>query len=160
EDVVEGAIIALGPDMRGVGRVDQLSRDPYSWPELSDAALEHVTHAQFAADILHADCSSLIDKGRVASDDEQPLNPRQSSDDVLDHAVGEIVLFGIPTHVLEWQDRDRRLESLGKTVCRLNRRGRIPGGNNPCRRSGLDMFDNSDKSVSDARHRRNEAPSV
>ena len=32
----------------------------------------------------------------------------QARDDVLDHAVGKIVLIGIRTHVLERQDRDRR----------------------------------------------------
>ena len=33
---------------------------------------------------------------------------RDSADNLLDHAVGEILLLGVSAHVLEWHDRQRR----------------------------------------------------
>src|ERR1019366_3704795 len=40
--------------------------------------------------------------------------PRQSCDYVLHHAVGEVFLLGIATHVLEWQNGDRWLGGEGR----------------------------------------------
>jgi len=40
----------------------------------------------------HLDCAALVRKARIARDDRKALEPAERTD-VLDHAVGEIVLF-------------------------------------------------------------------
>src|SRR6516225_9402645 len=52
---------------------------------------------------------ALVDEGGIARDDEEAADARKSGRDVLDHAVGEILLFGIAAHIREGQDSDRRL---------------------------------------------------
>ena len=48
EDVLEVAVVALGPEVV-VGRgVDQLHRDAHPLPDLAHAALDHVLHAELA----------------------------------------------------------------------------------------------------------------
>ena len=92
--------------MPSVLRVDQLAGDPHPIARPADAALEDVAHAELAADLLDVDGFALVGKGAVASDDEQRLEARQRSDNVLHDAVGEIFLVGIATHVLERQHGD------------------------------------------------------
>jgi hypothetical protein len=35
---------------------------------------------------------------RIASDDEEPPNPRQRGDNLLDNAIDKIFLFGVTAH--------------------------------------------------------------
>src|SRR5262249_47560277 len=72
-------------------------------------ALEHVADAKLSSDLLHIDSLALVSEGRIARDHEQPADAAQGGDDLLDHAVAEIFLLGIATHVLEWQDGDCRV---------------------------------------------------
>ena len=95
--------------MRSGCGVDELPGDAHAIAGLAHAAFEHVAHAELAADLLHVDRPALVGEGRIARDDEQPLDARKAGDDVVDHAVGEIFLLGIAAHVLERQHGDRRL---------------------------------------------------
>ena len=94
--------------------VDELPGDADARSRPAHAAFQHVAHAEVAADLLHVDGAALVGEGRVARDDEHVPVAGQARDDVLDHAVGEIVLIGIRTHVLERQDRDRRHVGSGR----------------------------------------------
>ena len=85
---------------------------------LAHAAFQHVAHAQLAAHLLHVDRPALVGEARVARDDEQPADARQRRDDVLDHAVGEIVLLGVAAQVQERQDGDGGLVGKGQGMCR------------------------------------------
>ncbi len=94
-----------------------------SWPVmrtrcagLAHAALEHVAHAELAADLLHVDGPALVGEARVAGDHEQPADARQRGDDVLDDAVGEVLLLRVAAHVLERQHGDRRLVGKRRAV--------------------------------------------
>jgi hypothetical protein len=59
EDVVQGAIILLGPHM-ALGRgINQLRSDADTIAARLDAALQHVAHAEIPADLLHADRLAL-----------------------------------------------------------------------------------------------------
>ena len=78
-------------------------------PDLRTPPFQDVAHPEFAPDLAHVDGLALVDEARIARDHEQPLDPRQSGDDVLDHPVGEIVLLRVAAHVLKRQHRDRRL---------------------------------------------------
>ena len=117
EDVLEAAIVALGPDVMPIGCVDELRGDANAVPGFAHAAFEHVAHAKFAADLAHVDRLALVGERRVARDDEQPARSRQRRDDILGDAVGEILLLRIAAHVLEGQHRDRRLGRKRRAWC-------------------------------------------
>ena len=87
--------------------VDELPGDAHAICRLAHATFEHIADAEFAADLFHVDRSALVGEGRIASDNEQPLDPREAGNDALYHAVAEIVLVGIAAHVLKRQYRDR-----------------------------------------------------
>ena len=109
EDVLELAVVALGPDVPvGLG-IDQLHRDAHAVARLAHAALDHVLHAELRRHLLDPDRAVLVHEGRVARDHEQVAKARERGDDVLGQAVGEELLLGIAAHVDERQDRDRRL---------------------------------------------------
>ena len=82
--------------------------DPHAARRRPHAALEHVAHAELAPDLLHVHRAPLVGEARVAGDHEQPAHPRQRADDLLDDAVGEVLLRRVPAQVLERQHRDRR----------------------------------------------------
>jgi hypothetical protein len=51
----------------------------------------------------------LYVKLEIAGDDEEPPDAGERSNDLLDHAVGEIFLIGVAAHIGERHYRDRRL---------------------------------------------------
>src|SRR6516225_4766222 len=71
--------------MRPVRGVDQLRGDAHATACLAHGAFEHIAHAEFAPDLLHIDGAAFVGEARVASDDEEPFDPREGSDDLLDH---------------------------------------------------------------------------
>jgi hypothetical protein len=81
--------------------------------------------------LLHVDELPFIRKTRITGDHEQPADPRQRGDDLLDHAVDEIVLLRVAAHIGERQRRDRRL--VGK---RRRARNRLHGFGGYSRRAG------------------------
>jgi hypothetical protein len=85
----------VGPQMRAGRNIDELRRDAHPLRQLAHAALEHVTDAQLATDLLHVHRPALVGEARVARDHEQPADVTERGDDVLDHAVGEVVLPGV-----------------------------------------------------------------
>src|SRR4029434_9576754 len=94
----------------GAGRcVDQLAGDAQPTSRLADTALQHVTHAQLPGHLAHVDCPALVGKGRISCDHEQLVEAGQGRDDVLDHAVDEILLFEVARHVGERQYGNRGL---------------------------------------------------
>ena len=94
----------------GTGRgVYQLTGDAHPVAGLAHAAFEHVAHAQFARHLLHVDRTPFVGEARIARDDEQPANARQCRDDLLDHAVGKILLLRVAAHILKRQHRNRCL---------------------------------------------------
>src|SRR5436190_16600767 len=42
------------------------------------------------------------------------MDAAQRRNDFVDHAIGEIFLFGVATHIGKWQDGNRRLVGKGK----------------------------------------------
>src|ERR1700742_4680409 len=95
--------------MSSRARVDQLACDAYLVTALAYGTFEHVTDPQLASDLLHVDRLPLVSEARIASDDEQPATTGECGKNFLDHAVGEILLLRIARHILEGQNRDRRL---------------------------------------------------
>jgi hypothetical protein len=93
--------------MRARGGVDQLGCNPDTIGRLAHTALEHITHAEMAADLLDAYRSPLEADGRAACDDEQPFDARQPGDDVFHHALAEIILLGIAAQIRKRKHRHR-----------------------------------------------------
>jgi hypothetical protein len=117
---------------------DQLRRDAHPVTRLAHASLQHIAHAEFPPDLPHIDGPAFVGEARIARDHEQPFDPRQAGDDVLDHAVGDILLLAIAAHVLERQDRDRRPVGQRKASRGLFGRGGFT------RRGGLDASGDAD----------------
>ena len=71
ENILERAVVALGPDMRVRFRVDQLRIDPDLVSGAAHAALEHVANAELLGNPGNIYRRVFIGKNRVARNDEQ-----------------------------------------------------------------------------------------
>ena len=89
KDVGEVAVITLGPNVVAGRGFDQLSSDTDAVAGFTQAAFEHVAHAQFAPDLANLDRAALVGEAGVTRDDEQRRIARQCGDHVLGDAVGE-----------------------------------------------------------------------
>ena len=130
EHVFQRPIEAVGPEMRTGLCNEQLPGDTHPAAAFAHAAFEDIAHAQFAADLLYVDRLALVGEARIAGDDKEPADAREGGDDLLDHAIGEIVLLRVARHVLERQYRDRGL--IGQRQRRFS-----PHPISPSRRSSL-----------------------
>ncbi|MNF84439.1 hypothetical protein D3C84_668000 [compost metagenome] len=158
EDVVERAFEALRPEVRSGRRIDQLPGDAHPVTGPAHAAFQHVTHAELLADTLDVHGAAFVREAGIARDHEQPTDPRQGSDDVLHHAVGEIFLLRVAAQVLEGQDGDRGFVRqhegfipVGGHACVDIVSVRLPG------LGGLACLDLANEAVTLARHRANQA---
>src|SRR5205085_7568202 len=95
EDVFEIAIELVRPDVRVRRRINQLAGHTNPFSRLAYAAFQHIASAKLTADLLDVDGLSFVGETRISRDYEQQFRARQSRDDILDHAVGEIFLFRI-----------------------------------------------------------------
>src|SRR5690349_21181967 len=95
--------------MRARERVDQLRGDPNPWAGFAHGPFEYIPHPKLPPDLLNVNGRSLIRKTRIASDDEEPADAAKRGNDFLDHAVSEIFLLRVATHISKRQHRDRRL---------------------------------------------------
>jgi hypothetical protein len=107
EDGSEVALVAIGPNVGAGLGLDQLGDDAHPGAGLAYAALSHVAHAKLAADLQHIGDPDLVDEARLAGDHEQPAHARQGHENVVDHAVGEVLLLRIAAHVGKRQHGDR-----------------------------------------------------
>src|SRR5215813_6764763 len=93
EDVIDVALVRLGPQMLAGIRSDQLRRDPQSVAGPSNTAFEDVRYVEFCRD--GGDIVRLSSKGkrRGAGNDVQLWRLRQEVEELLGEAVGEVSLF-------------------------------------------------------------------
>ncbi|MBK6452488.1 MAG: hypothetical protein IPF84_08105 [Proteobacteria bacterium] len=72
------------------------------------AAFEQSGHTELLADLANIDVLASFEReARRAGGDMDARNFRQGVDDFLGHAIAEILVLGIGTHVCERQDRNR-----------------------------------------------------
>src|SRR5215813_4672655 len=120
EHVFENAIEAIRPNVTAGHRIDELPGNAHARSTLAHATFEHIAHPQLATDLLHVNGLALVGERRVSGDYEEPADTREPTGDVLDHAVSEILLLGLPTHVLKrqngdgWPVRKREVRGIGK----------------------------------------------
>src|SRR5262249_2486565 len=74
-----------------------------------DAALQHIANSKFLRDLFWWNILALVVGGRIARDDKNARDLREVGDQIVRHAIGEILLFWIVAHIRERQHRDRRL---------------------------------------------------
>src|ERR1700730_10885715 len=112
--------------MRAGDRVDQLPGNADPIAAFAHRAFEHIAHAKLMPDLLRIGRLALVRETRIAGDDEQPADARERGNDLLYHAIGEILLLRVAAHICERQHRDRRL--IGKRQRRLTGRRWALGG--------------------------------
>jgi hypothetical protein len=74
EHVFQGAVEAVGPEMRADFRVDQLRSDADPAAAFADRAFQHIADAEFPPDPLHIDRLALVGEGAVPGDHEEPAD--------------------------------------------------------------------------------------
>src|ERR1700730_7470144 len=114
ENIFQGAVETVGPEMRAGFRLDQLRGNPHATGGLAYRAFQHVTNAQFAGYPLHIDGLPFVREARITGDYEQPTDATEGCDDFLDHPINEIFLLRVAAHVLEREDGNRGLVRGGE----------------------------------------------
>ena len=126
------AVISFSPKMTPVGGIHELRRDPDAVSRPAHAPLNHVSGTERAANIAHVHGFPAKRECGVACDHREFAETGELGDHILRHAVTEIDLLGIAAHVLEWQNRNRRL--VGTEARR--QRGRRAGKDHPVSSDG------------------------
>src|SRR5882757_6698843 len=96
------------------GGFDQLACDPYPCTGFSNASFKKIANAKLAPDLLDVDGLALVRKAGVSRDHKQGFKSRQCSGDFLHRAVCEVLLLGVATHILKWQNGDGRFVGESK----------------------------------------------
>ena len=99
KDVAQLAIVSLGPDMLTRRRVDQLPCDADASSRSSNTTLKDVANPKLSSHISNIDGSTLVGKGRVSCDNEEPAQARKCRGDILGYPVSEVLLLGIAAHI-------------------------------------------------------------
>src|SRR5882762_8887298 len=128
EDVVEVAVVTLGPEVIVARPVHQLGGDPYAATCFAHTAFQYMVDLEFTCDFRHVDVLALEYESAVAGGHRQRRDLAQIRDDVLGDSVAKILLLRIAAHVGKGQDADRDARGTG------SRGGRCRTGD---RRHGL-----------------------
>src|SRR5215831_7151654 len=96
ENVCHVALEPVCPNVRACHRIDQLPCDADFPRRLAHSPLKDITDAKPASDLLDIDGFAFERKARIASDDEQPFEPRKCGDDLLYHSIGKYSCSGSP----------------------------------------------------------------
>ena len=112
----------FGPQMR-IGRgVDQPGGDAYLLAGLLDASIQHIAHAELAADPPGVDRPVGVGQRGVARDHEHAIEPREIGRQIFGNAIDKIKMFlWIVADIGERQHDDRqsarrRLAAVGNCL--------------------------------------------
>jgi hypothetical protein len=72
EDVVQLAVVPMGPNVFAGRCVNKLPRDADPSTRGPDAAFEDISDRELQGDLPNVDGSPLVGKSRIARDDEEP----------------------------------------------------------------------------------------
>lgn len=103
----------LGPEMFAVNGVDKLGNNPQLVSRPLDTAFQYIPNTQFLGHILYFRGLALEDEAGVAGDDKQIRRRGLYRDDVLGHAISEIVLFRSP---VKFSNGNTAMEGLSGNV--------------------------------------------
>src|SRR5579859_2021643 len=110
QQAAQFAIILPRPEAGLVPHLDELRGNSYLVRVAPDAALQHVLHSQFTANLFQVRLAVLVVHDRSTRDDPEVLGieTSESGDHFLRHAVAEIILPGVSSEVLEGKNRQHR----------------------------------------------------
>ncbi len=124
EDVVELAVVGVGPQVIAGACVDELRRHPNPVILAPHAALEDIRHAEPLANAAQVLVLALESERGSPPRDAEILDPRQHVQDLLRQALGEVLIGRILRHVDEGQYRDGEVPGCCGRVRRRRRRWR------------------------------------
>ena len=90
----------------GLG-VDHLNRHSDVVRGTPDAPFQHITHAEFATNLLCADRLVSVSERSMARYNETVRNPRQIGRQILSNPICKILLIGILAEIGKGQHNDR-----------------------------------------------------
>src|SRR5262249_5639349 len=94
---------AFGPDVFASLRLEKLRADAEPIAGFAHTAFDHISHAEFAPDLLHINRTAFVGEAGVARYDEQRRIVRQRSNDVLGTTSWQELVIGVANHVGERQ---------------------------------------------------------
>ena len=114
EDVGDGAVVAVGPELGPVAGLDQPGGDPHPAAESPDAALEQVVGADGSPHLARVRLLALEGEGRRPRQHPDPADLADGAEDLLGHPVAEVLLFHIVAQVGERHHRHRRFGAAAR----------------------------------------------
>jgi len=108
KDALELAIVALRPQVIPVRHADQLREDPELIALSAHAPFQDGGDVQLRADLPDVEVLALEEECGGAGDDANALDVGERVDDLLGHAVGEVLVLLVAAQVREGQHHDRR----------------------------------------------------
>jgi hypothetical protein len=125
EDIVEGLVIFLRPEVCIGARIDKLCRDTNIVAGLAHRAFKDVRYVELAVYVGHVDILALEGPRCRTRDDPQLFYARQLVEQLLGHSIREEFLLGVGTHIQERHHEDRPIAKLVEeragqgALCRL-----------------------------------------
>ena len=129
EDVRPLAVVALGPEMKAVGHLDQLRRHPDSVACPAHAPFEQVLDVQPPADFRQLDILSAKQERRRPACHLQSRHLRERVDHFFSESVAEVFVLLVRAHVRERQHGNRRF--VRRSARTSTRSTRVPGRPSP-----------------------------
>jgi hypothetical protein len=111
----------LGPKVIAALGINELHVDAHPHAAALNASLDHIPDVQLAPNLRDVEGFAFIRERGVASDYERAADARQIRRQALGHAIDEILLFRVSSHIGERQNHDR--EARGGFVGRWDRSG-------------------------------------
>jgi len=88
--------------------IDQLGIDADLPLPSPNASFQHISHAEFAADLLGVDRPASQCEGGIARDYKRPVDSRQVSRQIVGDPIGKILMCSVFTVIGERQYDDRQ----------------------------------------------------
>jgi hypothetical protein len=110
EHVLRVPIVGVGPEQVPVGHIDQLRREPEPPAGAADAALEHGADLEPLADRPDVFELALERKDRCSRYHVQPADLRQRVDQLVGHAIGEVLVVRVGAQVGKGEHRNGLLD--------------------------------------------------
>ena len=117
ENIVDRAVVVVGPQVSVCACVDELSADSQPAARPPHAALEDVADTQFAGDGLHVLAGLLEHHRRRSGDDAEGAHLRKIGNDFVGETLGEVIVLLIGAEAPERQHCDRLRPFDERTSC-------------------------------------------
>ena len=107
EEIGQGFVEPLGPQMIPRSGVDELDVDAHSVSAALNAALKDIADVQLAPDRLHVERFALVRERRIPGDHDRASYPREVGREAFCDPVDEMLLLRVAADIGERQDDDR-----------------------------------------------------